>query len=391
MNATSFTLLSRLGTLLPYPVASFMLGNVDFDCNFGCATRSCLKVSKQKKAILPFGSNIFPQQWQWIVVTWKLQLHWKLQWSHRPLRWNFGHKRSRRLISLMIPCQNLMSATWRAWILIQWASWARKVRWSPDHLTIRLDVQDEVHQTRGMVLQMFYRVLYSTCQNQQVVTLFSMDLPITSAPYLIVKLGGLLNKDPAISPSLTHHGKGSNQSSPTWTTLLHEPQTAGLPDSQNGAPDRVLHEAYQVAMVKFLHKVERKPKLGLMRWFIHMLKTQLWGLMFVSPVLTSFRHWGRIFCFFFDVWILLAPPSVVWRVKPWSPMWRDSKHSKQTKTIVETSCFLFVFVLYKSCSALLIQPGHIICILWTWRFLNPQQVGSGRCWPIRSPRSAVTS
>ena len=36
---------------------------------------------------------------------------------------------------------------------------------------------------------------------------------------------------------------------------------AGLPDSQNGAPDRVLHEAYQVAMVKFLHKVERKPQM----------------------------------------------------------------------------------------------------------------------------------
>ena len=78
-----------------------------------------------------------------------------------------------------------------------------------------------------------------------------MDLPTTNAPYLIVKLGGLLNKYPAISPSRT--------------TLLHERQTAGLPDSQNGAPDRVLHEAYQVAMVKFLHKVERKPKLGLMR------------------------------------------------------------------------------------------------------------------------------
>lgn len=218
-----------------------------------------------KKTILPFGSNIFPQR-QWIVMTWKLQLHWKLQWSHRPLRWNFGHKRSRRLISLMIPCQNLMSATWRTWILIQWASWARKVRWSPDHLTILLDVQDEVHQSNpwhGLT---------------DVLSCFIFDLSKPTGCYSVldgsthnqrsVQLGGLLNKYPAISPSLTHHGKGSNQSSPTWTTLLHEPQTAGLPDSQNGAPDRVLHEAYQVAMVKFLHKVERKPKLGLIRWFI---------------------------------------------------------------------------------------------------------------------------
>lgn len=147
-----------------------------------------------------------------------------------------------------------------------------------------------------------------------------MDLPITNAPYLIVKLGGLLNKYPAISPSLTHHGKGSNQSSPTWTPSLHERQTAGLPDSQNGAPDRVLHEAYQVAMVKFLHKVERKPKLGLMRWFNSYAENSTMRVdVRLSWFWQALRHWGRNFWFFFDVWILLAPPSVVWKGETLKP------------------------------------------------------------------------
>ena len=82
-----------------------------------------------------------------------------------------------------------------------------------DHLTILLDVQDEVHQSNpwhGLT---------------DVLSCFIFDLSKPTGCYSVldgsthnqrsVQLGGLLNKYPAISPSLTHHGKGSNQSSPT--------------------------------------------------------------------------------------------------------------------------------------------------------------------------------
>ena len=188
-----------------------------------------------------------------------------------------------------------------------------------------------------------------------------MDLPTTNAPF-IVKLVGLLNKLSSyiISPSLTH-GKGSNQSPQTLIhAAKHAPQT-GLPDSQNGAPDRVLHEAYQITIVKFLHTVQRKPKLGLdfedlfhaenyttMRVDVHLLFWQAFRL-------GGRIFWGRI------VWNLEAPWSIFFDE---NSLW-DSRSTQNKLKPLNCGNIMFFLIFFgtKSCFALLIQP-YFACILW---------------------------